>query len=754
MRFSIRTRSLALAALVAVSIVLIAAGSIVLDHRLQVRDEERLARIVNDALGQEQPGTDVGAVIARQLAAEREQLLARRLTALALIGTAALVLALAVAWRVARWLEKPLESLRDAALRLASGERGPLGVAGEGHTAEVAFALERLTEHIKEREATARWLDAVLDSMGDAVFVTTAEGMILRANTAAARLTGFDAEELGGRALGSLIAEQDRAGFDMERASDEVRELTVGTRSGQIIPVSLAGSRMEAGQGDPATRIFVAHDITNRKRAERRIRYLARYDALTKVPNRLQFQHSLQQAIARARRNGRSLALLYLDLDQFKEINDTFGHAAGDRALEILSERLIAQLPKETMLGRLAGDEFGLFVENLPPDEDERPLVENMARELLERLAQPFHVGNQEVFITASLGIALCPRDADNVVDLIRDADAAMYHSKQDGGNTQSFYTPEMSAVAVERLMLKSKLRRAVERDELVVLYQPKVDLQRGSVVGAEALLRWRLPGHGDIPPAQFIPLAEESNLIFDIGEWVLKRVCQDYHRWEEEGQQPGRVSFNLSLKQLRQAEFIPRCRAIFDDLGVAPSNFELEITETTLMTDARRMVGLLDELRTMGVHLAIDDFGTGYSSLAALQQFPVGTLKIDQSFVRHAAVSREDATLVRTIIEMGRNLGLEVVAEGIETEEQLAYLRGLDCHVGQGTLFGQPMAADALLDLLQAQARGEWRFREFFGRVDEPSAVGSKAAGRQKKKKGGPRRGPPKRGVTRQKGI
>jgi len=590
--------------------------------------------------------------------------------------------------------------------------------------------------------------------MGDAVFVTTAEGMILRANSAAARLTGFDTDELGGRALGSLIAEQDRAGFDIERASDEVRELTVGTRSGQIIPVSLAGSRMEAGQGDPATRIFVAHDITNRKRAERRIRYLARYDALTKVPNRLQFQHSLQQAIARARRNGRSLALLYLDLDQFKEINDTFGHAAGDRALEILSERLIAQLPKETMLGRLAGDEFGLFVENLPPDEDALPLVANMARELLERLARPFHVGNQEVFITASLGIALCPRDADNVVDLIRDADAAMYHSKQNGGNSQSFYTPEMSAVAVERLMLKSKLRRAVERDELVVLYQPKVDLQHGSVVGAEALLRWRLPGHGDIPPAQFIPLAEESNLIFDIGEWVLKRVCQDYRRWQDEGQQPGRVSFNLSLKQLRQAEFIPRCRTIFDDLGVAPSNFELEITETTLMTDARRMVGLLDELRTMGVHLAIDDFGTGYSSLAALQQFPVGTLKIDQSFVRHAAVSREDATLVRTIIEMGRNLGLEVVAEGIETEEQLAYLRGLDCHLGQGTLFGEPMAADALLDLLQAQARGEWRFREFFGRVDERSAVGSKAAGRQKKKKGGPRRGPPKRGVTRQKGI
>jgi len=716
MKFSIRTRSLALAAFVAASVILVVAGSIVLDHRLHVRDEDRVARVVNETLARERPGQDVGAVITRQLSEEREQLLARRLTGLALLGVATLALALVVAWRVARRIERPLESLRDAALRLASGERGPLEVAREGHTAEVAFALERLTEHIKEREATARWLDAVLDNMGDAVFVTTADGMILRANTAAARLTGFDGEELTGRELASLIAEQDRAGFDIERASGEVRELTVGTRSGQIIPVSLGGSRMEAGQGDPAARIFVAHDITDRKRAERRIRYLARYDALTKVPNRLQFQHSLQQAIARARRNGRSLALLYLDLDQFKEINDTFGHAAGDRALEILSERLIAHLPKETMLGRLAGDEFGLFVENLARDEDARPLVAGMARELLERLARPFHVGNQEVFITASLGIALCPRDADNVVDLIRDADAAMYHSKQNGGNNYSFYAPEMSAVAVERLMLKSKLRRAIERDELVMLYQPKVDLERGRVVGAEALLRWRLPGHGDIPPAQFIPLAEESNLILEIGEWVLKRVCRDYRRWQDEVPQPGRVSINLSLKQLRQAEFIPRCRTVFDDLGVAPSNFELEITETTLMTDARRMVGLLDELRSMGVHLAIDDFGTGYSSLAALQQFPVGTLKIDRSFVRDAAVSREDATLVRTIIEMGRNLDLEVVAEGIETAEQLAYLRGLDCHLGQGTLFGEPMAADSLLDLLLAQARGERRFRELFG--------------------------------------
>ena len=335
------------------------------------------------------------------------------------------------------------------------------------------------------------------------------------------------------------------------------------------------------------------------------------------------------------------------------------------------------------------------------------PAIGALARELLDELGRPFQLNQHELYVTGSVGIALCPRDADNVVDLIRDADAAMYYSKQNGGNSHSFFTPEMSAAAVERLMLKAKLRRAVERDELVIMYQPKVDLRDGRVVGGEALIRWRLPGHGDISPAQFIPLAEESNLIQEIGEWVLKRVCRDYRSWQEQVPKPGRISINLSLKQLRQAEFLTRYRSVFDDAGVSPSNFELEITETTLMTEAGRMVRLLDELHAMGLHLSIDDFGTGYSSLSALQQFPVGTLKIDQSFVRHATVSKEDATLVRTIIEMGKNLDLKVVAEGIESQQQLDFLRSRDCHYGQGRLFGEPMTAE---DFLAAPARAEPR--------------------------------------------
>jgi diguanylate cyclase (GGDEF)-like protein len=392
-------------------------------------------------------------------------------------------------------------------------------------------------------------------------------------------------------------------------------------------------------------------------------------------------------------------------------VNDTFGHGAGDRVLEVLAERLTRALPKDTVVGRLAGDEFALFVDGLPADADNRGPIAQLARSLLTEVARPFQLSQHEVFLTASIGIAFCPRDAENVIDLLRNADAAMYYSKQNGGNTFAFYSPEMNAAAVERLMLKSKLRRALERDELEIRYQPKVDLRDGRIIGAEALLRWRLPGHGDIPPSHFIPLAEETNLILDIGEWVLNRVCLDYRHMQSQGGEPGRISLNLSLKQLRQASFILRCRSVFRRHHVSPTAFELEITETTLMADPQRTVRLLDELYAMGLHLSIDDFGTGYSSLSALQQFPIGTLKIDQSFVRDACEDANDAAIVRTIIEMGRSLGIEVIAEGVESQAQLEFLRDNNCNYGQGRLFGEPCTAEDLLALLARQAQGPASF-------------------------------------------
>lgn len=621
-----------------------------------------------------------------------------------------------VAWVLARRLEKPIVELIRSAERIGEGDyTRPHQVTSNDEIADLELALDRMRQNLRQTTITKNYLTTVLDSMNDAVLVTAPDGTIRKINGAAERLFGYTEEEIAGRPFVSLLTESERESFSFEKAGMETRETVIATRSGQTIPASLSGSPIAAEDPQFQGTIFVVRNITDRKRAERRIRYLARYDALTKVPNRMQFQHMLQQAIARARRTERSIVLLYLDMDRFKEINDTFGHSAGDRTLEVLSERLTRILPREAVVGRLAGDEFGLFIEGFAESEDERAQAANLARMVLGEVCKAYYVDQQEVFLTASVGVAFCPKDAENVIDLIRNADAAMYHSKQNGGNSFAFYSPEMNAAAVERLMLKSKLRRALERDELRMFYQPKVDLRDGRIVGAEALLRWRLPGHGDIPPSQFIPLAEETTLILGIGEWVMNRVCADYKSWTDKIENPGRVSINLSLKQLRQASFIPRCKSIFRKHGVSPTCFELEITETTLMVDPKRTVKLLDELYAMGLHLSIDDFGTGYSSLSALQQFPIGTLKIDQSFVKDAAINSDDATIVRTIIDMGKALEVEVVAEGVENEEQFALLRSRGCHYAQGRLFGDAMSADEFLALVLAQESGRANVSKLF---------------------------------------
>jgi diguanylate cyclase (GGDEF)-like protein/PAS domain S-box-containing protein len=619
-----------------------------------------------------------------------------------------LLLGLAGAWFVARQLARPISALVKSADRIGQGDyTRPLAVVRHDELGDLQFALERMRQKLNETTITKNYLNTVLNSLNDAVLVTSPDGVVKSCNEATRRLLGHEDADLLGKPLVSFIDEEHRNAFDLTISAPEARETVLRTASGQTIPVSMASSAITTEDPQFQGNIYVARNITERKRAERRIRYLARYDTLTKMPNRMQFQHLLQQAIARARRSQRSLALLYLDLDRFKEVNDTFGHAAGDRTLEILSERLTRNLSKDTVIGRLAGDEFAMFVDDLPMDVDNRVGIGNLARTLLDEISRTFYVNQQEVYLTASVGVAICPYDAENVIDLIRNADAAMYHSKQNGGNSSAFYVPEMNAAAVERLMLKSKLRRALERNELVILYQSKVDLRTGRVVGAEALLRWRLPGHGDISPSHFIPLAEETSLILDIGEWVLNRVCSDYREWQKSVPEPGRIAINLSLRQLKQASFISRCRGVFRKHEVSPTCFELEVTETTLMTDPKRTIGLLNELYAMGLNLAIDDFGTGYSSLSALQQFPIGTLKIDQSFVRDVAVDSNDAAIVRTIIDMGRSLDLEVIAEGVEEREQLEFLRKHGCYYAQGRLFGDAMEAGKMLRILSAQVGG-----------------------------------------------
>ena len=593
--------------------------------------------------------------------------------------------------------------------------RGPVLAPYEDH-AELERSIEQMRERLAQTTVSRDYLHSLLNSMTDAVFVTEPSGLIRMSNDAACSLTGLANAELQAREIASLIenpAELPPA--QLLAGACKTGETVIRTQTGQTIPVSFSGSGISTDDSQLGDSIYVLRDITDRKRAERRIRYLARYDALTKIPNRMQFQHLLQQAIARCLRNGNSVALLYLDMDRFKEINDTFGHAAGDRVLESLTERVSRVLPADAVFGRLAGDEFAVLVDGLSGNDPRLELQQVAAAVLHSVSEEPVDVGGQEIFLTMSVGAAICPRDAGNVIDLIRNADAAMYRSKQNGGNSCVSYEPEMNAAANERLVLKSKLKRAAERDELVIRYLPKVDLINGHIVGAEALLRWRPQGHGDIPPSLFIPLAEENNLINDVGEWVMNRVCTEYGQLSERVRDPGRISLNLSLKQLRQASFILRCRSVFEQHKVDPQNIELEITETTLMADPKRIVGMLRELRDMGLHLSIDDFGTGYSSLSALRHFPIGSLKIDQSFVRNANQSESDAAIVRTIIEMGRTMGMDVVAEGVETTDQLAMLRRLGCHYAQGLLFGEPCTTEGLGALLVEQELGSPPFAGFF---------------------------------------
>ncbi len=659
----------------------------------------------------------------RESARFRDQLLStgdeRRRASFVWIGIATLlVLALCgvVIWLIVENQTARVRALKVQAEKLSDADFGePLQVLHGDELGDLAEVFNEMREKLKRTTISRDYVDNVLSSMNETIIVTSADGTIKKINDATARMLNYTEEELLGQPLDLIVDKRKSRVLEADVPSGIPREAFLLTKSGESVPVSYTASHISGDDIDSEDRIIAAQNITERRRAERRIRYLARIDALTKIPNRMQFQHLLQRAIARARRNKKTLCLFYVDIDRFKDVNDTFGHLAGDTTLETVAERLTAVLPDGTVIGRLAGDEFAVIVDGLAGEDLIKPKLDKLAQRVLDRLAEPFFVQGHEVFMTASMGIARCPEDAPNVIDLLRNADAALYHAKKEGGNVFSHYAPAMNEAAVERLMTKSKLKRAFERDELLVHYQPKYNLDTGEVCGAEALVRWELPERGIILPSDFIPLAEETNLIVEIGEWVLDRVCEDFRYWQRSVSAPGRVSVNLSLKQLRQRNFIGRISSILRGHQVSPTSLELEITETTLMENPTRTIKLLDELYSLGLHLSIDDFGTGYSSLSALQQFPISTLKIDQSFVRDVATNADDATLVGTIIHMGRSLQMDVVAEGVETEEQLNFLQTLDCTYVQGLLFGAPMSSDNYLRLLLAQAEGTDTHRALF---------------------------------------
>jgi diguanylate cyclase (GGDEF)-like protein/PAS domain S-box-containing protein len=629
---------------------------------------------------------------------------------------AVLLLCGGVVWLVIRRQSQRIGQLKLQAEKFCDADFGdPLPETRGDDLGELAAVFNDMRDRLQKTTISRDYLDNILSGMNEAIIVTGDDGKIQRINTATTHLLGFDEEDLQGISVDSIIDPSKGHSLAVDAPSGVPKEVTFESKYGESVPVSYTCSVVENKDGATTNRIYAAQNITERRRAEKRIRYLARIDALTKIPNRMQFQHLLQRGIARARRAGRPLCLFYIDVDHFKEINDTFGHLAGDMTLETVAERLGAALPKNSIIGRLAGDEFAVMVDGLGPGHSGMKTTRELAQTLLKRLADPFFVQGHEVFMTASMGIAYYPKDAPNVIDLIRNADAALYHAKKRGGNVFSFYEPEMNEASVDRLMTKSKLKRSFERDELLVHYQPKYNLETGEVFGAEALVRWELPERGLILPSDFIPIAEESSLIIEIGEWVLDKVCEDFRSWQKSIRSPGRVSVNLSLKQLRQLNFTKRISSILRSHEVSPTSLELEITETTLMENPERTIKLLDQLYGLGLHLAIDDFGTGYSSLSALQQFPISTLKIDKSFVRNIATNQDDATIVDTIIQMGRNLNMDVVAEGVEDEAQLNFLQTLGCTYAQGLLFGDPMSSDNYLELLLAQAEGTDSHRALF---------------------------------------
>jgi diguanylate cyclase (GGDEF)-like protein len=436
--------------------------------------------------------------------------------------------------------------------------------------------------------------------------------------------------------------------------------------------------------------------------SEERLAYLAQFDPLTGLPNRALLSDRFSQMIVLARRRGAPLGVLFIDLDDFKLVNDTQGHAAGDELLKEAARRLLGSVRQGDTVARISGDEFAVIVGDLARADD----AALIAQKIIDRLGEAFSIRGKEVFVTASLGIATFPADGDNAETLLGAADAAMYRAKQAGRNAFQFFTAEINQRTRARAQLGIELRRALERDEYTLAYQPKIDLATGKTIGAEALLRWHHPERGTVAPVEFIPVLEESGLIVPVGEWVLTRACRDLKAWQAAGQPVMPVAVNLSARQFRQQDLEARIRSIVDAAGIEPSLIELEITESQLMHDPEHASKVLRALGKAGLRVAIDDFGTGYSSLAYLTRFPLASLKIDRSFVAHALTDKADATIVRSIVEMAHTLGFTVVAEGVESGPQAEFLRDLGCEQAQGFLFARPMPAAAFTAHIAADAR------------------------------------------------
>jgi diguanylate cyclase (GGDEF)-like protein/PAS domain S-box-containing protein len=583
--------------------------------------------------------------------------------------------------------------------------------------------LQRIRHQLAEQQAlrlAEEKYRAIFEDAVIGIFQTTPEGRPLSINRALAQMHGYDSPE-------QLLAEVSNVARQLFVDPGRMDELTHALDENGVV----RGAQVEVYRRDRTKKWLLVNlravrdavgnialhegtveDITDRKAAEERVQYLAYYDALTGLPNRTLLQDRLSKALASARRQKDKVALLFLDLDRFKNINDSLGHSVGDLLLQDVAERLKRSAREQDTVARLAGDEFLIVLTDVKDIRDAAVAAERF----MDAMTAEFVVQSHPLSISCSLGISIFPEHGADGETLIKNADAAMYCAKDYGRDNFRFFTEDMNAQVVERLTLENSLRLALDKKELFLEYQPQMDIGTGRITGLEALLRWQHPELGLVPPDKFIRIAENSGLIMPIGEWVFRTACSQARKWQDEGLPAVPVAVNVSAVQFRQEGFRELIRRVLHETGLASQYLELELTESLLLSNADVRLLVLQELKAMGLRLAIDDFGTGYSSFSYLKQFPVSKLKIDRSFIRDVAVNPDDAAITTAIISMAKSLNLKVIAEGVENEEQMSFLRAHHCDEIQGYYFSKPLSTDEVVDKLRGTVgQGQGRERRAF---------------------------------------
>ncbi|MDH5179175.1 MAG: EAL domain-containing protein, partial [Gammaproteobacteria bacterium] len=583
-------------------------------------------------------------------------------------------------------------------------QQGKVELDRRGNVTRIIGTLQDTTAR-RMAEEQMRKLSGAVEQIADSVMITDSNGIIEYVNPAFESMTGYAQDEIIGKTPRVIKSDRQSDAFykrlwrtisNGEVFSDVIVNCK---KSGEIYYEEKTITPQKDRHGKIVHYISTGKDVTERIEAQERLYHLAHHDSLTGLPNRVLLQDRLAQAIARIRWHERSIAVMFMDLDRFKMINDTLGHAIGDQLLQYVARRLHECVREGDTVARLGGDEFAIVLNDLAALDD----VPHIAEKLIESLSEPLVINGQELFITSSIGIAMFPQDGTDSQELLKKADAAMYRAKARGKDNYQFYTVEDDHQASERLSIETRLRRALEKDEFRLNYQPQLSLRDGGIIGCEALLRWHNDELKNISPMQFIPILEETGMINAVGDWVLQTACAQNKAWQDLGLQTGRIAVNLSIRQFQSRGLVNRINDILSQTGLAPGQLELEITEGLLIEQITETAKILNELHEMGICLSIDDFGTGYSSMNYLKRLPFDTLKIDRIFVRDVTFNPDDAAIAAAIITLGHTLGMEIVAEGVETAEQLNYLFDQQCDAIQGYLYSPPLTAEALISLAQS---------------------------------------------------